>query len=134
MDCHHTTIDRESAKLAHNLPAVMLSEIRLAVTSPDGDDTWHDLLPGPAVNQQDIQCAVCHREHKGSKGELLAISDAKCQSCHQDRYGRFADSHPDWKQWPYGRGGEIAFNHATHRNKHFPSDPARLRVGAVSVQ
>ncbi len=121
MDCHHTTIDRQTAKLAHNLPASTLRTIRVALAADADDSSWHDLLPGPAVDQNNLQCAVCHQEHQGTDGDLLAVSDSKCQTCHHDRFGSFASSHPDWDRWPYGRGGEIAFNHASHAGKHFPA-------------
>ena len=118
-------MDPEKATLAHNLSLDSLRELRLArlrvATKDSSSATWHDLLPGPAVDQEDVQCAKCHREHQGADGDLLAISDHSCQTCHADRFGSFASSHPDWTQWPYGRGGTIAFNHSTHANKHFPN-------------
>jgi len=125
LDCHHKTIPRKVAKLAHNLDAQQLAELRLSrqrLTSLRSNSaTWQDLLPGPAVDLNNIQCATCHREHRGANADLLAISDTQCQTCHSDRFGDFATSHPDWQQWPYGRGGEISFNHATHANKHYPA-------------
>ncbi len=120
LNCHHTTIPRSTAKLAHNLPQRVRGELRLASVG-SGDRSWHDWLPNPAVNQEDVDCSVCHREHRGAGADLLAVSDAQCQTCHADRFGSFATSHPDWEQWPYGRGREVAFNHATHANKHFPA-------------
>jgi hypothetical protein len=120
MDCHHTTIERPSAKLAHNLPQSVRAKLRLA-SATSVEKSWHDLMPGPAVDQENVQCSACHREHRGADGDLLAISDAQCQSCHSDRFGSFATSHPEWDHWPYGRGDLISFNHASHANKHFPA-------------
>ena len=120
LNCHHATIDRSTATLAHNLPAAARDSIRLAaLDSPQ--QSWHDLLPSPAIDQENIQCNACHREHRGSDSNLAAVSDSQCQTCHADRFGSFARSHPDWNRWPYGRGRKIAFNHATHANKHFPA-------------
>ncbi|MGI9472254.1 MAG: cytochrome c3 family protein [Rubripirellula sp.] len=125
LTCHHGSIERDTAMLAHNLPSESLQELLLArrrfVSKDSTDSSWHDLLPGPAVAQDDVECATCHREHQGPSGDLLAISDQQCQTCHADRFGGFATAHPDWVQWPYGRGGTIAFNHATHAEKHFPA-------------
>ena len=125
LDCHHKTIPRKVAKLAHNLDTQQLATLRLSrqrlASSAEYSATWQDLLPGPAVDMNNIQCATCHREHRGSSADLLAISDTQCQTCHSDRFGSFATSHPDWQQWPYGRGGEISFNHATHANKYYPA-------------
>lgn len=120
LDCHHTTIRRSNAKLAHNLPLSVRAQIRLASSTP-AKKTWHDMLPSAAVDQENVQCSVCHHEHQGAQGDLLAVSDAQCQSCHSDRFGSFADAHPEWDAWPYGRGREIAFDHSSHANKHFPA-------------
>ena len=126
LDCHHKTMPRSVAKLAHNLNAEQLAELkksRTRLASLSGRSaTWQDLLPGPAVELDNIRCATCHREHHGATANLLAISDVQCQTCHTDRFGSFATSHPDWHDWPYGRGGDISFNHATHANKYFPAD------------
>lgn len=122
LDCHHTSINRDLAKSAHNLPRHVRQQIRanLQLTSAK-PRSWHDSLPAPAIAQDDIECSACHREHRGSDASLLDLSDKQCQTCHADRFGSFADSHPEWTQWPYGRGGTIAFDHRTHMNKHFPS-------------
>lgn len=120
MDCHHATISRASAKFAHNLAPQARAELRLAAAT-SGDQSWHDLLPSAAVDQENVQCSACHREHRGAEGDLLAVSNTQCQSCHADRFGSFAKSHPEWDRWPYGRGGQVTFNHATHANKHFPA-------------
>ncbi len=120
LDCHHATIDRPLATLAHNLPLSTRSSLR-KVSSRPADQSWHDLLPSPAIDQENIQCNACHREHGGSDNDLSAVTDAQCQTCHADRFGSFATSHPDWDQWPYGRGRNISFDHASHVNKHFPA-------------
>jgi Doubled CXXCH motif (Paired_CXXCH_1) len=119
LDCHHTIIDRSNALLAHNLTKSARAELVLTSLGKS-ESSWHDAAPGPAVDQENIECNACHREHRGADADLLAISDAQCQTCHADRFGSFASSHPDWDRWPYGRGRQVAFNHATHANKHFP--------------
>ncbi|QDT10552.1 cytochrome c3 family protein [Planctomycetes bacterium K23_9] len=128
LDCHHQTINRDVAKFAHNLPAEARKQIRARIRlasaripNKNTTNSWHDRLPAPAVDQNNIECSTCHREHQGSTADLLAVSDAQCQTCHSDRFGKFAQSHPTWGQWPYGRGGDIAFNHQSHANKHFPA-------------
>lgn len=123
LDCHHETIDRDRARLAHQLPAADLRQIRLA-SNALRNDSWHDRLPGPATPADQIECAVCHREHQGGGGSLLDISDRQCQTCHADRFGRFANGHPWWDDWPYGQGGEIVFDHATHSGIHFRDNAA----------
>jgi hypothetical protein len=47
------------------------------------------------------------------------MNDTACQSCHQRVYESFSTDHPDFGHWPYERRTRIAFNHASHRAKHF---------------
>ena len=117
MDCHHVKIDTQRALLAHNLTALELDKVRDNPTLTA--TTWHDRLPGPAFANGKVECSACHREHHGPDGSLSALTNHQCQTCHQDRFGSFAADHPDWNDWPYGRGGSIAFSHSTHANKHF---------------
>ncbi|TWT54381.1 Doubled CXXCH motif [Rubripirellula amarantea] len=124
MDCHHVTIDRDTAMKAHNLPINQRDQLRLASATSGTSDrstSWHDALPSPAVDQENIQCSACHREHHGAEHDLRRLSDAQCQTCHQDRFGDFASSHPSFGDWPYGRGGNIGFDHRTHMTKHYPA-------------
>ncbi|MCG8650740.1 MAG: hypothetical protein MI861_12960, partial [Pirellulales bacterium] len=129
MDCHHTTIDRQSALLAHNVPAGARAALRVASVAKPSDSSWQNRLPGPSIDQDQVECSVCHKEHRGADGNLLNVANTKCQSCHHNRFGSFASAHPDWSAWPYGRGGQIAFDHATHAGKHFP---ATLRGGVAA--
>ena len=119
MKCHHKTIQPSLAKLAHNLPRHTRERIGQA-NLVSAKSSWHDMLPDPAVSQENVQCSACHREHRGENASLVDLSDSQCQTCHSDRFGSFATSHPEWGQWPYGRGGAIAFDHQSHSKKHFP--------------
>ncbi|QDV44182.1 Doubled CXXCH motif [Stieleria neptunia] len=127
VDCHHRTIDANLAFAAHNLPLSvrdqMTETVRLASQRSTAGSTGllARLIPDAAVDQNDVACRTCHQEHHGADGDLLSVSNNQCQSCHSKRFGGFADSHPDWNGWPYGRGGELSFNHATHQQTHFPS-------------
>ncbi|WP_372895952.1 hypothetical protein [Stieleria sp.] len=127
MDCHHRTINANLALAAHNLPLSvrdqMTETIRLASkrSAADGTGFLPRWIPDAAVDQNDVACRACHQEHHGAEADLLSLSNNQCQTCHSERFGAFADSHPDWEGWPYGRGGELSFNHATHQQTHFPS-------------
>lgn len=120
LDCHHTGMPRSTAKFAHNLRPAIRNQLKLASTG-SSQSTWQDWMPSEAVDQDDVQCSVCHKEHRGAQANLTFLSNQQCQTCHSQRFGSFADSHPDWNQWPYGRSGQISFNHATHQLKHFPA-------------
>lgn len=124
MTCHHPTIDREFATHAHNLSVADRRQRTRRIRNASLRDTrssWTDQLSATSLDQNSVQCGVCHREHQGPDGDLLSLSDSQCQTCHSRSFGRFATSHPDWNNWPYGRGGHISFNHATHAAKHFPA-------------
>jgi hypothetical protein len=106
MECHDQTISKKLSLTAHNLPT---EELRKLTIGPHTGDPANDVLA----------CAICHREHHGAQFDLTAISDAACQSCHQRVYQSFSTDHPDFGRWPYERRTRIAFNHASHRAKHF---------------
>ncbi len=132
LDCHHATMRREVATHAHNLNQHALEGLRVASAARPDDPSWHDLLPRP-VDSAAVQCSVCHREHQGAQADLLAVSDTQCQTCHHDRFGNFASSHPDWDGWPYGRGGDVSFDHASHAAKHFPGATLKMAARLFNV-
>ena len=127
MDCHHRTIPRNLATTAHNLSQSVRDELTASVRLASRHSTAKDdslpvsITPPTAVDQANVDCATCHREHHGSNGDLLSMTNSQCQTCHAEQFGSFASSHPAWSDWPYRRGGDIAFNHVTHSGKHFPS-------------
>jgi predicted CXXCH cytochrome family protein len=105
MECHDRTISKEFAFAAHSVSSDELRRLtNIDVTSKSLDE---------------LACAACHREHQGAQFDLTAISDAACQSCHQQRYESFSTDHPDFGRWPYERRTRIVFNHASHQAKHF---------------
>jgi hypothetical protein len=106
MNCHNQTISQELALVAHNVPSAALGQ----VTSSHG---------GTPAGAEDIACATCHHEHRGSQFDVTAMTNAACQACHQHRYRSFAVDHPDFGAWPYKRRTSISFNHASHQTKHF---------------
>ncbi|MCO8120928.1 hypothetical protein NHH03_04200 [Stieleria sp. TO1_6] len=126
LQCHHRTIPRNFAFAAHNLPLSVREQltesIRVASAGSDPAEglSLHRMISSTGMDQNNVQCKVCHQEHHGADADLRSLSDAQCQSCHLVQFGSFADSHPDWGRWPYGRGGEISFDHASHQLKHFP--------------
>jgi hypothetical protein len=129
MKCHARTISKELALAAHNMPADRLSKLtngraklasaiesKSAAVASGNKATGHAF---PASAEKSIACSACHREHHGAQVDLTAIDNVACQSCHQQRFESFAKDHPDFGIWPYERRTRIAFNHASHRDKHF---------------
>ncbi|MCM2371719.1 hypothetical protein [Aporhodopirellula aestuarii] len=131
--CHHDRIPTELATSAHNLA----SETRIAIgkqrrdillasshnvgasrpASNSGGSIW---LPPAAISQDNVACSVCHQEHHGADADIKAIADTRCQSCHSQRFGSFATSHPEFNNWPTTSQHAIAFDHSRHANIHYP--------------
>ncbi|MEZ6091270.1 MAG: hypothetical protein R3C05_25290 [Pirellulaceae bacterium] len=124
MDCHHKTIDMNTARSAHNLSPAQLQLISNSIS--ERSQGLHGLLPYASVDMHDIACATCHREHHGGDNDLSALTSQQCQACHKNRFSSFAHGHPQWSDWPYGKRDRIAFDHATHLNKHFAKDNTKF--------
>ena len=75
-----------------------------------------------AVAGSEIQCAVCHKEHRGIFADLKSVSNQRCQTCHVQRFGAFADSHPEFGKFPYQRRPRIIFDHQSHAAKRLLAD------------
>jgi hypothetical protein len=111
--CHEATVSASLATAAHGVAVQeLLSEV--GRPTPELEDRLRD-------PRAPIACAACHREHQGRDHRLMAIADNACQACHQARYESFAGDHPDFGDWPYVRSAGVAFDHAAHQAKHYPS-------------
>lgn len=111
MECHKKQISADHAVLAHGVPADRLG---------DSD--------APTV-----ACAACHQEHHGVLHDLTAISNQRCQACHKQRYGSFAE-HPEFASWPHGRRTRIVFDHVSHSGKHFVNAQQDFNCAACHVE
>jgi hypothetical protein len=141
MNCHDKSISKDLALAAHNVPPEALRQITtsrpLFLPLPLGEGRGEGEFPtlrtpsplpkgeGPSAQQSSdrfftaIACATCHREHHGATADLTSMDNVTCQTCHRQRYDSFAGDHPYFGLWPYQRRTRIAFNHASHRGKHF---------------
>lgn len=76
--------------------------------------------PAHGLSESDpVACAACHQEHHGAEHDLAAITDARCQACHTERFDSFATDHPEFGIWPSSRRTRIRFNHASHQSTHY---------------
>ncbi|MEM6473193.1 MAG: hypothetical protein AAF802_26770 [Planctomycetota bacterium] len=119
LDCHHQRIPRQTARSAHNLTASHRQELSAKIRDASLDPQPMKFA-STSISQDDIACAVCHKEHHGGKASLIDLSDAQCQACHSRQYESFAKDHPDWDDWPYRRNASISFDHRSHAGTHFP--------------
>ena len=143
LDCHERDIDRTHALHAHNMPASFLEslgsnddKIRQVSHTGDGPPAEHDFQEDTDTETlaDRVACAVCHQEHQGAMHNLAAISDHRCQSCHQRRYDHFATDHPELGDWPYRRRTRITFDHARHEELHFTKDKTEFACSRCHVE
>ena len=115
MKCHSKTMDKAFAKLPHNVDRALLNAMRKTPVVAVGlNETQGD------SNDGNIECSTCHREHHGNR-DLTSLTDQQCQTCHQQPFDSFENGHPEFTNWPQSRRQGIAFDHASHHFKHFPS-------------
>lgn len=120
LDCHKRTIPMENARRAHNLSRSARKQLTAALKAASANRVSLVSIPKTRLDFDNVACAVCHREHHGSDASLIDLSNSQCQTCHSQVYGDFANSHPEWGNWPYDQTSEIRFDHSTHAGKHFP--------------
>jgi Zn finger protein HypA/HybF involved in hydrogenase expression len=120
MRCHHTTIPFDSATNAHSLTALQLQQISLRSAAGPWPDGAKKVIP--ATPSDNVQCAVCHREHHGVDIDITKMTNNQCQTCHQRQFTSFAVGHPELGTWPHGRRRSIAFDHGSHAEAHFPKN------------
>ncbi|MEQ8850115.1 hypothetical protein [Botrimarina sp.] len=117
LDCHkQLDADGAAPLLAHGLPADTLQRRPASWLTPT-----EALLAAPRGRGEAdaLACAACHQEHHGAGHDLAAITDARCQACHAERFHSFATDHPDFGLWPVERRTRIAFNHGSHSREHY---------------
>lgn len=121
----------KSAFAAHTHPVEDLKRLTskaaaISQTSPFGFQSVQKAinfsLPAPQTpaSKSEIYCATCHEEHEGPSGDLMAVSDNRCQTCHVNRFDAFSQSHPQFSDYPIARRTRIIFDHKSHFSKHYP--------------
>jgi len=67
-----------------------------------------------------LACGACHKEHEGEDADLLEVTNARCQSCHEMAFESFSDGHPSFGDYPYLQRTQLIFDHDSHNRKNFP--------------
>ena len=117
MKCHEKNFAVDLALNPHNIPAEKMSALTTKVPS-----SAFSIKSGLGLNHgSQIACNACHREHHGDVS-LSQLTDQQCQSCHQQTFHSFETDHPEFTKWPLQRRQNIAFDHSTHFQKHFPAN------------
>jgi predicted CXXCH cytochrome family protein len=133
LECHDKTIPPEAALSAHNLPPDQLLQLT-AERLRAGRGALASVVKAALSPGNELECAACHREHRGSQADLTAMDNTACQACHQERYESFATDHPDFGDWPHQRRTRIRFSHASHRAKHFAEKKATFDCRKCHVE
>lgn len=106
MDCHDAHMPDASRASPHDLASNELTLVGLRLGLK-----LEDLSP--------TQCASCHNEHHGAKFDIQAISDSRCQACHDTKFHSLSDGHPEFESYPYRTERSVKFSHSAHALKHF---------------
>ncbi|GAB5404769.1 MAG: hypothetical protein Aurels2KO_30000 [Aureliella sp.] len=128
MDCHSSHMPDAGRGSPHDLTVGEIQLISRKVA--DGKDLgWLQ-----AGGDMKTHCATCHVEHHGSGHDIAAITDARCQACHQDQFTSLAKGHPEFDGFPYRTERSIKFDHNTHAQKHFSSKSQAFNCSACHVR
>ncbi|WP_047814544.1 hypothetical protein [Rhodopirellula islandica] len=147
LNCHEQQMPRQSARWAHNLSPEIRDELTLAALEKRDGKTFDleaslreaeasqnnlslQTVSRTSAFQNNLACSICHQEHHGADADLAAITDSRCQTCHVNQFGSFAESHPEFGQWPYQPTSNIHFDHGRHAKIHFPSEAEKQHSGA----
>jgi len=116
------------ASNAHTLPRPELATLigKFEATAATAPVPWsvemsRTVFPVPhEAENGKLACAACHKEHEGEEADLLEVTNARCQSCHQVTFPSFSDGHPSFGDYPYVRRTRVIFDHDSHNRKNFP--------------
>ncbi|MBX3424018.1 MAG: hypothetical protein KF752_20875 [Pirellulaceae bacterium] len=123
MKCHAATMPAAVDGNPHDLPPEVLVKLVAARSLNLNPIDVNVAATSSPLNHlskvETTRCAQCHTEHQGSGHDLKAITDVRCQSCHQQRFTSFSADHPEFTQFPQQRERRIAFDHRAHFEKYF---------------
>ncbi len=106
LNCH---VLGEYALKAHSQPPATLAQA-----------TWRMASVRPVVaSQRSWECATCHTEHRGGGFPIAFMENRRCQACHARTFDSLASGHPEFENYPYGRGLNLKFDHNKHKTEYF---------------
>ncbi len=121
LECHQRSMPQLAHGSPHNVDRDVLVSLRnqdrqLAIADHGAGATLDDRH---SLDNDQLACSVCHREHHGFKADLQFMANDRCQSCHRQQFASFQRGHPDFEDYPYRTESQIRFSHRTHQDKHF---------------
>jgi hypothetical protein len=117
LKCHEHTLGSQFARLPHNVSPERLAQSTQRIA---GSEKLNDLVRVKLTTASEKACATCHKEHHGLHANLAELTDRQCQACHARAFESFAEGHPEFRHAIASRRSEIAFDHVSHVQKHFP--------------
>jgi hypothetical protein len=117
LKCHEGSLGSEYARNPHNVSPELLAHATQRVASAAG---LENLVQAKLAASGEKACAACHKEHHGVHANLAELSDQQCQACHVRAFESFAEGHPEFRHTIPSRRSDIAFDHVSHVQKHFP--------------
>ena len=114
----------ESPKLAHSWSIEEAERHKTkssASTGAANSSGQASIFQPPKSDLGRVDCATCHREHRGKLTSLKSMSDSACQSCHENQIQSFHLDHPPFEGADPSFQSGLRFNHQTHFNSHFRS-------------
>jgi len=136
MNCHEQQMPDALHGSPHDLSGSALNEIVANGDKVSDSETLAKRLIrfARAWPEKSTECSQCHREHQGSKHDLQAMTSTRCQSCHRNQFSSFSTDHPEFKDYPFNRPKNIAFDHARHRDLHFAKKDANFDCKTCHLQ
>lgn len=133
LECHKWG---ENALNAHNVSKPELTELTAKftniaepATTPWAVSMSRTVFPMPQESHRgNLACGACHKEHEGEAADLVEVSNARCQSCHEKTFETFSKGHPQFGNFPYLRRTRLIFDHDSHNRKNFPE---KLKQGVT---
>lgn len=116
LQCHGDAMPNAIAGTPHDLVGKDLKLLLESVPNPAPTDRSSDTL----------ECAQCHREHRGPNEDLAFITSNRCQSCHRNTFHSFSDGHPEFENYPAPAARSIPFDHGKHRDEYFAKKQAHF--------
>ena len=117
LKCHEHSLGSQFARHPHNVSPERLAQSTQRIA---GTEQLGDLVRVKLATAGEKACATCHKEHQGLHANLAELTDQQCQACHVRAFESFAQGHPEFRHTIPSRRSEIAFDHVSHVNKHFP--------------
>lgn len=85
------------------------------------------MQPAGGTAAAEIPCFSCHQEHQGKTADLTDVSNAQCDSCHQQKHQPFS-SHPEFLSFAPADKTQVLFDHQKHFVNYFLKEEVQAQA------